>query len=146
MGKLILFSGPQPSILEKLRKEVFINGSVRVAYMPSDGANQQEKYEIYWKKWVEENDGNFVVIDNSLRGDSTKEESMKILESDVLIITGGNTFVLLNHLRESGLIPAVKQFAQTEGKTILGFSAGAIIMSPTIRMANQGVWTIMKLE
>lgn len=138
MARLILFSNPNEIIWQMIRNEVRIGNGVKLAYMPSDGANEKIKYRSVWKDWTEEKGSEFFVINNSLRGDDSKDEIKKLLNSDVLIITGGNTFVLLNHLRKSGLDEAVKKFANEKGKTILGFSAGAIVMSSTIRMANCG--------
>lgn len=138
MSKLILFSNPSARIWEMLRREVGISDGMKLAYMPSDGANEKIKYREKWQNWVEQHGGRFVVVNNSFRGDQAEIEVSKLLDADILVITGGNTFVLLNHLRESGLDRAVVEFSKSENKVILGFSAGAIIMSPTIKMANCG--------
>ncbi len=140
MARLILFSNPNGRIWQMIRNGVRINKGSRLAYMPSDGANEKVKYRSAWKGWVEENGGEFSVINNSLRGDDAEKEIKRLLDADILVVTGGNTFVLLNHLRESGLDIAIKNFVKEKGKTVLGFSAGAIVMSPTIRMANS--WDI----
>lgn len=138
MSRLILFSNPNEKIWNMLHKEVSIKKGMKLAYMPSDGANEKVKYRESWKSWAEENDGELIFINNSLRGNDAEKEISKLSDSDILVITGGNTFILLNHLRESGLDSAISDFSKQKEKVIIGFSAGAIIMSPTIKMANCG--------
>jgi len=53
------------------------------------------------------------------------------------MITGGNTFTLLNQLRLSGLEETVKKFWQKGGVVLSGFSAGAIVLTPRIDVASQ---------
>ncbi len=136
MSKLILFSQPQPDVLEKLSTELFTKDGMTIAYMPSDGASASNpKYESFWREFVTAHGASLIPVDNSLRGDAVKAETEKILRSDALILTGGNTFTFLKHLQESGLGETIREFADMN-KPIAGFSAGAIILSPTIAICN----------
>jgi dipeptidase E len=57
------------------------------------------------------------------------------LKSDVIYLAGGNTFYLLNHLKKSGMMPELKKFVKSGG-VLAGLSAGALIMTPTIKLAE----------
>jgi dipeptidase E len=69
------------------------------------------------------------------RPGSAREQATRIiLASDVVYLSGGNTFHYLMHLRHSGLIPALRQFAD-RGGVLAGLSAGAILTTPNIGLA-----------
>lgn len=134
MKRLVLFSNPTDEIINDLLELIFpddIENKV-AAYMPSDGANLKEKYINQWKEYAQKRKAKFVLIDNSQRGDAAKKEAEKVLEADILIITGGNTFTLMNHLRQSGLDKTIKEFVKKDNFVLAGFSAGAIVLTPTI--------------
>lgn len=137
MERIVLFSNPTEEIIDDLLTLIFpddIENKV-VAYMPSDGANLKEKYINQWQGYAQKRNAKFVLIDNSQRGDAAKKEAEKVLEADILIITGGNTFTLMNHLRRSGLDKTIKQFVEKDEFVLTGFSAGAIVLTPTIATA-----------
>lgn len=136
MRRIILFSVPNENNLEKLLNLVFPPefDNKSFAYMPSDGANCPQKYI---DPWVERAGGygySFEYIDNSVEN-STKE-AKKLLSCSSLMITGGNTFRLLHNLRKSGLDKSVVEFAQKQNFVLSGFSAGAIVLTPSINICN----------
>jgi len=140
MSRKILFSVPSPDIKEKIKAYLFPTTQQRnvLAYMSSDGSDESSrKYIDEWKQYAEANNSDFVEINNSLRGEFAEEEKLKLTKANILIITGGNTFRLLKHLRESGLDGAVEEFAQKEENILAGFSAGAIVLSPSVKTATQ---------
>jgi dipeptidase E len=57
-----------------------------------------------------------------------------LLSSDVVYLSGGNTFHFLKHLRRSQLFPALQTFAD-RGGVLAGLSAGAILTTPHIGLA-----------
>ncbi len=57
-----------------------------------------------------------------------------LLASDVVYLSGGNTFHFLFHLRRAGLIGTLRQFAN-RGGVLAGLSAGAILATPNIGLA-----------
>lgn len=59
----------------------------------------------------------------------------KAFQNDVIYLAGGNTFYFLSHLKRSGLMPRLKQFAKNGG-VIAGLSAGAILLTPHISLAG----------
>ncbi len=65
----------------------------------------------------------------------TKPVLEKMLSSDVIYLAGGNTFYFLYHLKKSGVLPKLKNYALSGG-LLTGLSAGAIIMTPHIGLAS----------
>jgi dipeptidase E len=66
----------------------------------------------------------------------SKDEVEMALKSDVIYLAGGNTFYFLKHLRASGMLGRLKEFAE-KGGVLAGLSAGGLIMSPTIASAGE---------
>jgi len=138
MKRIILFSQATESNRETILNLIFTNEIENkiLAYMPSDGANCPQKYQDEWIGYSRKYGAEFRYIDNSIENSSGEAE--KLLGANILIITGGNTFILLNNLRKSGLDKAVKEFAQKNEFVIAGFSAGAIVLTSTIEICNLG--------
>ena len=65
----------------------------------------------------------------------TQEMKARALESDIIFLSGGNTFYFLKNLRKSGLLDELKNF-HLSGKTLAGLSAGAILLTPNIQTAS----------
>jgi dipeptidase E len=133
--KFLLFSEPKQDVLEKIVPELFIKDNMQIAYMPSNGQNISPKHESLWRSYIEENNSKMIVINNSLREAEAEKEASKLMNSDALILTGGNTFQFLNHLKLSHLDKAIINYAKMN-KIIVGFSAGAMILSPNIELAK----------
>lgn len=57
-----------------------------------------------------------------------------LLSSDVVYLSGGNTFHYLFHLRRSGLFAVLRKFAD-QGGVLAGLSAGALLTTPNIGLA-----------
>ncbi|MCL5004116.1 MAG: Type 1 glutamine amidotransferase-like domain-containing protein [Patescibacteria group bacterium] len=136
MKRIILFSTPTSGNLDKILSLVFPKEMEHkaFAYMPSDGANCPQKYRDEWKSYAEKYDAEFKYIDNSK--EIAVDEVNKLLGANILIITGGNTFKLLDNLRKSGLDKAIKEFANRNEFVLAGFSAGALVLTPTIEVCN----------
>jgi dipeptidase E len=67
--------------------------------------------------------------------DFLAKEMREALKSDVIYLAGGNTYYFLKHLRESGFLKKLNRFV-ARGGVLAGLSAGAIIMTPHIRLAG----------
>ena len=138
--RLVLFSQPSPAVFNNLTTSLFPEYLTErsIAYLPSEGDSPENvKYTPIWQQFAESNNAKFVFVDNSKRGEQVEPEKQKILSSNILIITGGNTFTLLNHLRLSGLDETIKEFWEKDKVVISGFSAGAIVLTPRIDIASQ---------
>ncbi|OFZ37256.1 MAG: hypothetical protein A2504_00255 [Bdellovibrionales bacterium RIFOXYD12_FULL_39_22] len=57
------------------------------------------------------------------------------LKSDLIHLSGGNTFYFLKHLKKSKMLGRLKKYAN-EGGVLTGLSAGAIMLTPSINTAG----------
>ena len=64
-----------------------------------------------------------------------KNYSKAIKNADAIIVGGGNTFILLNTLQQTGLLKLIRKKILS-GTPYVGWSAGANITCPTIRTTN----------
>ena len=64
----------------------------------------------------------------------TDIEKQELFESDLIYISGGNTFDLLYNLRKNDLITELKNYAE-EGGCLAGHSAGGIVLTENINTA-----------
>lgn len=135
MRRKVLFSAITKTNKDKILEAILPEEikEKRVAYMPSDGSRIPQKYVDEWKSYVEPTGAEFCVVNNSI---SDEKEKRKLLESNILIISGGNTFTLLNHLRHNGFDKAICEFVLKDSYVLAGFSAGAIVLSPTISITT----------
>lgn len=134
MKRIILFSQPSENNFEELVKNLFpreLENKI-MAYMPTNGHLSKQKHTDYWCNLAEKNNCKFVFVDNMILGEESKIEN-----ANILLITGGYTFELLNNLRNSKLDKAIINFAKNENFVLAGFSAGAIVLSPNINIASQ---------
>ena len=67
-------------------------------------------------------------------GAARNRATRHLLSSDVVYLSGGNTFHYLMHLRRSGLFSVLREFAN-RGGVLAGLSAGAILATPNIGLA-----------
>src|SRR5438067_5668618 len=72
----------------------------------------------------------------SVEGVHTRDDpAAAVRDAEALAVGGGNTFHLLKHLQETGVLAAVRESALA-GVPYFGWSAGAVICAPTIRTTN----------
>jgi dipeptidase E len=64
----------------------------------------------------------------------SKGALQQALESDVIYLAGGNTFYFLKHLRKSGFLTSLREYAE-RGGVVAGLSAGGLILTPSIGLA-----------
>lgn len=134
--KILLFSVPTEKNSNDIHREIFpkqIENKI-FAYMPSDGDNNPEKFTNTWKNIARENNAEFLYINNC--GKNSKKEIEKLNSANILLITGGNTFALLDKLKRTGLDRAIKNFVKKNNFVLSGFSAGALVLTPNIKVCN----------
>lgn len=139
MKRLVLFSTPTTENRERVLDSLLPNSitSKVLGYLASDGANSPAEYVNLWRGWAETSGWQLIEINNSLTGEAAVAERSKLDKCGSLLITGGNTFTLLHHLRASGLDQSIKDFAKGDNFVLGGFSAGAIVLTPTIKLAGE---------
>lgn len=67
--------------------------------------------------------------------DLMKTKPHQLLEFDVVYILGGNPFLLLDEVNKSDARPVFKELAD-QGKTLMGYSAGALLLGPDLSLMN----------
>lgn len=136
MKRLILFSTITPNNKEDILNKIFpmeVENKI-FSYMPSGGVSGSEKYIEEARSFAKYFEAEFKVIDNSI--ENNLEGSKDLLSSNILVISGGNTFQLLSNLRTSGLDVAIKEFIKKDQFVLAGFSAGALVLTPNINVCN----------
>lgn len=110
-------------------------GKIVFGYMPSDGTSEKnQEYIPFWKTITEKCGAEFTFINNSL---NSEEERKKVNACNSLVITGGNTYTLLNNLKRNGFDNSLKDFVKKDNFVLSAFSAGAIAISPTIKIVKE---------
>ena len=109
--------------------------------MPGDGSLRGRQYVLFcdsWRAIANHYGAEFLYIDNSK--EDASEERAKLQRANILLITGGNACVLLRNVRRAGLDQAIKNFAQKDHYVIAGYSAGAMLLTPTVQLAAFDPW------
>ena len=88
------------------------------------------------KPWMEADRQRFIDLGFQVEGydikDKTEESIYNDLRTkDIVFVSGGNTFYLLYHVRQSGFDKAIERVLE-EGRQYVGSSAGSILVGPTI--------------
>lgn len=133
--KIVLFSTPHQEVMVNVAKEIFPDNLENrvIAYMPAEGREDGKEFEKYWLELARLNLAEISIIDNVIDSD---EERKKIEKANILIITGGNTCNLLNNIRKNNLEKAIKDFFMKDEFIYAGFSAGAVLITPTVKIAT----------
>jgi len=142
MKRIILFSHVLESVLQNVLPLIFPESLKPkiFACMPCDGASMQgRRYELFVSSWNDiaaQHQAEFVFINNAGKTEHERQDAKnKLLRANILLITGGNVCVLLKNLRLSGLGQAILAFTQKEQYILAGYSAGAMILTPTVELA-----------
>lgn len=133
--KLILFSNPDNGIIETLEEKILPKDNLTFGYMSADGNNPKPEYTPYWKEFARRNKAKFLYLDNSQK--PTKKQLREIYRIDSLLVAGGNVFNLLYNIKKTGYDKIIKNLAKNKDFIYAGFSAGAILATPDIRVASK---------
>lgn len=137
MSKVILFSQLTESVMNQIRDNIFNPSDLEkeVIFIPSNGLSSfKYKYRDFWNEEARKNGFRVNFLD--LESEDTQSLKNSVINAKTIIVSGGNTFLLLQLLRKSGLDVTIREFLRSENKRYVGFSAGAIILSPTINAAT----------
>ncbi len=135
MKKLILASSVSPTIYnaEHLFGKPF--SQLRIAVVPT-AANA----ETGDKQWLENDlkvfrDKGCTLFDVQLEGESEAQLRTECAGVDAVFVTGGNTYYLLYHMRQSGFDRVVTDLVNS-GVVYIGSSAGSVVACPNINTAS----------
>ena len=128
MGKLILsssdFGNPKSRkvILENLPKPI---GACRVLFIPNEKATEEK---IRSGKYHDRLESLGFERENIIVFNSRTPERFRELQIDVIYVSGGNTFLTMRKIRETGFDCAVETYIKN-GAVYVGGSAGAHIVT-----------------
>jgi dipeptidase E len=135
--RLVLYSGGQRPENRFLHQSVFdlcgLKKNPKFTYIPFCAENAKTYYARITRRYRSFGFREFHCLPVDQPFD--RSDFLRALRSDVIYLAGGNTFYFLYHLKRSGLLPQLRKFAR-DGGVLAGLSAGAIILTPNIRLAS----------
>jgi Peptidase E len=106
----------------------------KVTFIPT--ASVVEKVNFFVKSGRKALEKMGLIVDNLELSTATADEIMeKLTQNDYIYITGGNTFFLLQELKESGADKIITEQIAL-GKLYIGESAGSMVVAPDIEFAK----------
>jgi len=146
MGALVLLSGftKKDNVnLIKRMKEIFLDRKYTLSYIPS---MTDKKLENFKKTKMQLSQyGNFEFNYFDIDDFCSIDTIDKIFKSDVIYLSGGNTYYFLNNLKKRYFITRLRRYVQNGG-CIIGLCAGAIMMANDISAAQFGGKDIVGLS
>lgn len=107
---------------------------VKIGYIPTAANMESGNKDWYIAQLTNLHNHGFDWIDIVEIADSDVDYGQRLSEVDVIFVSGGNTFHLLNKYRETGFGKWLEEVLKT--KVYVGVSAGSIVMTPSIEVAN----------
>ncbi|ALK33665.1 Type 1 glutamine amidotransferase-like domain-containing protein [Burkholderia plantarii] len=104
----------------------------KIGYIPATGDPER----IYFRRkadYYAAIGANLVVYVDPSQGTSEAEWST-LLSCDAIHLSGGNTFSFLSWLQRRNVLPLLTRYV-SEGGVLIGVSAGAILMTPSVNSA-----------
>lgn len=105
----------------------------KYCFVPSSYEDSEYYYEEFTERFGSYGLCDFKVL--HLDRTFSRKELSSALRSDVIYLSGGNTFYFLKHIRSTGLESELWNYLQTGG-ILAGHSAGAIVITPNINTAS----------
>ena len=107
----------------------------RAVFIPTAGDPYENKDFVVADKIALQKYG-IEVTDLDLKNKTEKDINESLAMADILLVAGGNTFYLMEKLKENGADKAIKNFI-SRGGIYIGSSAGSIVCCPTIEGAEK---------
>lgn len=107
----------------------------RAVFIPTAGDPYENKDFVVADKIALQKYG-IEVTDLDLKNKTEKDINESLAMADILLVAGGDTFYLMEKLKESGADRAIKNFI-SRGGIYIGSSAGSIVCCPTIEGAEK---------
>jgi len=134
--KLIFYSGGhdfENLSIDKNLLELSNKESPQITYIPSCSYLCDQDFIEFVNQYGKFNIHN--IINFPIDIPYTEILKTEVLKSDIIHLSGGNTYYFLKYLRQSGMLSELKQFVKNGG-ILTGLSAGAIIMTSSIETAG----------
>lgn len=140
--RLVLFSSPKGKNFEEILDKIFpteITNKV-FAYLPTYAKYLNPEFTEKWQEIADKYNAEFLYLGTDTETDKQSlplNGKVKMLKrANILVMTGGNTFWLLDYLRKSGLDQVIKDMTKKDEFVISGWSAGAMVLTPTIAIGG----------
>ncbi len=136
-GTIVLYGGEDHDLNKKVDGLLFkklAKGKVikKIAYLPPEGDGRGEFFRDFKRNFASKKRQVECFSEKKLKKD---EERKKFFQSDIIYLGGGNTFSLLALLRKLNLRKDLLAFVE-KGGILCGYSAGAIVLTPSIYTAT----------
>mgnify|MGYP001468345475 CR=1 FL=1 len=134
--KLWLYSSGSGRDNEEIDLELIrsiYNPRPKFTFIPASFEESEEYYDEFVERFAHYTYATFNIFHVDQPFDFRKWTRAK--ESDLIYISGGNTYHLMASLRKSGIAGSLKKFLK-KGGIIAGHSAGAIVTTPMISSAG----------
>jgi dipeptidase E len=136
MARIVIYSGGDRQDNEPIDLALFqLTGkkNPRMLFIPSEEEHGEEDFEdfCYYYGYYGIKSFDYLSLESFVYHDGVT----KILNNDIVYLSGGNTFSLLSSLRKSGMINYLKNYALEMG-VLAGESAGGIVLTPNIHSAT----------
>lgn len=134
--KLVLYGGGHEEENLHLDAEAVRLAGVedpRVTYIPSCSYDSEIDFIAFVQNYRKLGLTRFIHFPIDVPFDQVLLE--EAFSSDIIHLSGGNTFYFLKYLRLTGILKRLKAFVK-KGGVLTGMSAGAILMTPDIKAAG----------
>jgi len=105
----------------------------KITFIPSSYEDSEEYYEDFRKQYSLYGVTDFQIF--HLDRDYCHHDALNSLDTDMVFLSGGNTYYFLNQIRRTKFYKPPHKYARSDG-VLAGQSAGALIMTPNIRLAG----------
>ena len=129
---MVLLTSNTPPVVQDLFERYFKDSNVKTLIFVETAA----EIETGGMEWLEADHDAWVsvgleVARYTITGKDSTQIEKDFAAHDVIYLSGGNTFYLLQQLQKTGAIPIIQKLV-TEGKIYIGTSAGSIVAGPDI--------------
>jgi dipeptidase E len=135
-GTIIFYSDqvvPENQRLDRRFLEIVGKESPKLAYIPSASDNTRKYFSDKCQYYKRYGIGDLMYFDLNKEYDPSKTE--ELLACDAIHLSGGDPFQFLGSIRKRNFGPVLKKYWQGGG-ILLGISAGAILLTPSISISH----------
>lgn len=133
--KLYLASYAMVSMAKIIKHEERDFAGKKAVFIPTAGDPYDNKDFVETDRIALEKYG-LDVVEMDIKDKNEEEIRKTIVGADIVLVAGGDTFYLMEKLKESGTDKVIKEFIEKNG-IYIGSSAGSIVCCPTIEGAEE---------
>ena len=133
--KLYLASYAMVSMAKIIKHEGCDFAGKKAVFIPTAGDPYDNKDFVEADRIALEKYG-LDIVEMDIKNKNEEEIRKAIASADIVLVAGGDTFYLMEKLKESGADKVIKDFIENNG-IYIGSSAGSIICCPTFEGAEE---------